>query len=249
MILLVTATMAAPLEPAPSSTPSVAGFRMPVVDPGAYADTRVALVRDFDGPFIAEWTLRGQATFGHFGIAGDLAVAGGASELWSDLAFGNAAVELRGVFGNTNFRHAIGLRGTLPVGAFAEHGALYWGTVPTAIVPTLGAAVFFEAATGRFSGRAHLGFSYGGAFGLFDAGMIVAIDQPIGGAWAFVGEFEVISGPSNLHLRALVRRGLGRAWTADLGLAAPVPSIVTDPSIQVLLRVAAFSRPRKGDAP
>lgn len=203
--------------------------------------SRIALVEDFDGPFIGELTLRGQLAWHSFGLGVEVAGTAGASTIWSGAGIGNTILDFRGFFGRGS-THALGIRGTLPTGDWHTPAGTvgWWGTVPRAIVPTLGAALAYEGALPRWVWHVHVGFDWRGYFtdytGL-DADVSIATIQPFALRWFIVGEVELLNGPSPLHVRALVRHEFQSAWTADVGVAAPVIAMIVDPTLQVLVSV------------
>lgn len=219
-------------------------FRAAIPAGGGAATTRVALVEDFDGPFIGEVTVRGQYAWRHFGVAVELAGTGGVSPLWASAGLGNLVLDARWIFGGRS-THALGLRGTFGVGARGAplENVAWWGTVPEATVPSTGVALAYEGAAGRWVWHARAGFRsypYWGAGYLtdsLDVGVLVGTVQPVAERWAVVAEGEVALSASPFHLRALARRDLGAGWTADVGLAVPLPAMLGDPTLQVIGRI------------
>ncbi len=222
-----------------------AGYRLQLPAGPASVSFRLALVESFDGVFIGEVTLRGQKSWAWFGLAAEVSGVAGASDIWSAAGLGNTRIDLAALFGPARATHALGLQVTLASGDWRRpDGAVsFWGTVRRATVPTNGVAIAWSATTGRFAWHLHAGlrgdgfYTYDFSGGVFDLAASAATVQPLGAGWSAVGELEVLTDPSPLHLRALVRRDLGQGWTADLGLAVPFPGMIVDPSVQVLGQV------------
>jgi hypothetical protein len=209
---------------------------------GNSVSTRVAFVEDPGGPFIFEATTHVQAGFRWASIAAEVAGTAGASDRWSGSRFGNVVLDARFLFGGT-VTAAVGLRGTVPLGRSdgANGAAAWWGTVPQATVPTTGLALAWEVASERWVWHGHLGgradpwWANMYVFGIFDLDTSLATIQPVGARWSLVGEAELLNNAQTpLHLRALARRDLGRAWTVDAGLALPVVAFLQDPTLQVI---------------
>jgi hypothetical protein len=223
---------------------STHAYRATIAAGSASVGTRLAFVEDFDGPFIVEGTLRAQAAWHVFGVAVEVAGTGATSANWSSAGLGNTVLDLRILFGRGS-THAIGLRGTFPFGTERELlGPIsWWGTVPTATVPTTGVALAYEGATRRWVWHVHAGshtdplwaYAFNGTE-LLDLGVLVGTVQPLGNSWSLVAETEVVTGHSPWHLRALARKDLGAGWTIDAGLAAPVLAMIQDPTLQILAR-------------
>ncbi|GDX79411.1 hypothetical protein LBMAG42_12220 [Deltaproteobacteria bacterium] len=219
-----------------------AGYRLQLPAGPASVSSRLALVEGFDGIFIGELTVRGQKSWAWFGMAAEVSGAAGVSDIWGAAGLGNTRIDLAALFGPAGTTHALGLQVTLASGAWDRpDGQLsFWGTVPNATVPTFGAALAWSATRGTFAWHLHAGFRSQSYYaidysnGIFDLAASAATVQPLGKGWFGVGELELLTGPSPVHLRILVRRDLGHGWQADGGLALPFPGMVTDPSIQAL---------------
>ncbi|MDP2306585.1 MAG: hypothetical protein Q8P18_11235 [Pseudomonadota bacterium] len=213
---------------------------MPVGRPAV--SSRIAFVQDFGGASIGELTLRGQVGWRSVGLAVEIAGTAGTSAQWTGAGLGNTVIDARLLFGRGS-THGFGLRGTLPTGDRdgPDGPVAWWGTVPEATLPTLGIALAYDGATGAVAWHAHAGIRSGRwwLFGaeMIDAGTSLATIQPFAERWAFVGELELLSTPSPLHVRALLRRDLGGGWEVDAGLAFPVVAMFSDPTLQILARV------------
>ncbi len=209
---------------------------------GQSISTRVAFVEDPDGPFLFETTTHAEVGFRWASLAAEVAGTAGASDQWSSAGFGNAVIDARFLFGGA-VTAAVGVRGTLPLrrdrGANGE--VAWWGTVPQATAPTYGFALAAEVASSRWvwhcnvGGRGDPWWANMYVFAIFDLDTGLATIQPIGGMWSVVAEAELLNNVQTpLHLRALVRRDLGKGWTLDAGLALPVVAFLHDPTLQVI---------------
>lgn len=223
--------------PAPRRT--TAGFRS-FMTAGTRAEVRYAYVLDTGGLSIGELTVRGQIGWPVVSVGVELAGTAAASDRWSGAALGNLVVDARLLFGRGS-THALGLRVTGGVGDRGDpYGPVaWWGTVPAATVPTTGVAIAWEGATDRWVWHAHTGLHVDSWWAvanvpeLFDLGAIVATVQPLGGPFSVVAELEAQYSKSPFHARGLARWS-GGGWTADLGLAGPIPAMFTDPTLQVI---------------
>jgi hypothetical protein len=216
------------------------GFRVTTLASGRDVRARLALVEDFDGAFSQELTLHGQTWWRQVGVGAELAATSGFAEGWTGAGVGNLVVDGRWLFARR--RHGLGLRLRWPVGSYVTPNApvSWWGTVPETTLPMAGLALAYEGSKGHFTWHAHLG-AQAGRFWAFsitaeniDAGVGLATAWPIAGDWWFVGEGELTASASPGHLRALARYAGARAWTLDAGLAAPLPGIWLDPTLQVI---------------
>ena len=189
-------------------------------------------------------TLHGQLAWRWFSVAAELAATAGASDRWSSAGLGNTVLDVRFVFGRVPTQ-AIGIRATLPSGSrYGARGPVaWWGTVPSATVPTFGFAIAWEGATERWTWHVHVGqetdtwWAFAYFWNTWDLDAIVATVQPFAPGWSVVAEVEALDAPDPVHLRGLARRDLGAGWTVDAGLALPLPSLFTDPSLQLLGQV------------
>lgn len=120
---------------------------------------------------------------------------------------------------------------------------LVLGTVPMATIPAWGLGLAYEGATERWVWHVQVGLRADpvwvmGVVGPTpDLAALLATVQPVAPAWFVIAEIEALWSVSPVHIRALARHDLGRGWTADAGLAAPVPVMFQDPTLQVLARV------------
>lgn len=217
--------------------PSPAGFRVDIDGDRTAVQSRLALVKDLDGAFFAEETLRSQLAWRRLGFSAELVATGGVSEVWSGAGLGNARVAFDIRFGRRD-THAIGLVGTLPVGGWTRGSSpdvAWWGTVPRATITTGGFSLFYAGSSGNWVWHIRFGvdpnFSYAGRL---DLAAGVAWVQPIAPKWSIVSEAELFFWPDPLQLRVLARHEFDQHWTLDVGMAAPIPAIFRDPTIQVL---------------
>jgi hypothetical protein len=220
------------------------GFRVRIPGDRTALSTRLALVQDLDGAFIVEDTLVGEWGWRRLGLAAELAWTGGLSDVWASSGLGNLVVDGGLRFGRRH-QHVLGVSLTLPVGDWVdpdEQIVAWWGTVPRATVPGYALALSYAGHSARWTWRFRLGVEAFSGFGWgyllpLDASAAIATVQPLGNGWSVVGEAELFVWPDPLQLRALARHPLGQHWELDAGLAAPVPAIVEDPSIQLLGRL------------
>lgn len=199
---------------------------------------RVALVHDFDGPSIGELTVHAGMGTRYFGAAVDLTGVAGTSELWSDAGWGNAVLNARWLVGG-RVTNAIGLRGTAPLAPFEAGGVAYWGTLPSATIPTWGLALAYEAATEHVVFQVRTGFKSQpesmNFADVFDGELGFVYTRPITASIGFVGEVELTLEDSPAHVRALARFQPGAGVDLDAGLAIAPIAMVQDPTLQVLL--------------
>lgn len=233
-----------PSGPPSASPPVPVAFRLTPATDGVGFTSRLALVHDPDGLFITELTLRADAGWRWGSVAAEL--AGTAARSWDrrSAGLGNLVLDARIRYADGSVANAVGLRGSVAVAdrSYASGPVGWWGTVPAATVPTNGIALAADGSGGRWLYHAHLGvksdpFTAGMMGGTLDFGAGVGTVQPVLPGWSVVGEAELLS--TGGHLRALVRRRLWGGGAADLGLAAPLPGLVTDPTLQVLMAVRA----------
>lgn len=198
-------------------------------------ELRLAGVEDFGGATIGELTVHGTVAWKWLSVSAEIAGTAAASDIWSSAGVGNAVVDARFLFGTT-WTNAIGLRATIPVGSATE--VAWWGTVPEATVRTAGGALWWEGAIDRWVFTAHSGFrsqayfAYDYSRGIWDLGLGVATVQPLGGPWSLVAEVEGAWAPLAAYPRVGVRWAAA-PWSVDLGVAAPIPAMITDPTVQV----------------
>ena len=217
-----------------------AAFRTLMPAGGHAFGSRLALVKDLDGPTIGELTLRGQLAWRSFSVSVEVAGTAAGSELWTGVGLGNTVVDIRGILGR-KVTHTLGIQLSLATGYLQgtpEGAVAWWGTVGAATVPNNAIALAYEGATARWVWHIHAGPDFSSwDYTFVDAGTSVATVQPVAPGWSVVAEGELLYDPSPLHLRGLVRRELGAGWSADLGLALPIVEFVAEPSLQVLGQV------------
>jgi hypothetical protein len=222
----------------------VEGYRLLHAGRGRSAGGRLAVVGVFDGPFIVELAPWVQGNIKRFSWDASIALVAAGDARWSGASVGNVHAGAWLQLGK-RAAHALGVRATLPLAVGAAGSGFqaigdgsHWGTVASEVVPAFGAALAYRGSVGVFGWQVHSGlrtpFDDGSPF---DLGLIVSAAPEVADDWFVVGELEAISEPSPLHLRALARRAIGKRLAGELGLAAPVPGIGLDPSLQVLGQV------------
>ncbi len=227
----------------PHARLSFSGFRLQLPTGRPALSARLALVADPIGLGIGELTLRGQAGWTWFALDAEVVVAGAVADGWSRKGLGNAKLNAAVVFGPAAVTNTLGLQVTLPKPEYSGAEMLsFWGTVPAATVRAGGLAIAYTGTTGALAWHLQTGLWYfpivnGSALSAVDLEAMVAYEAPLAPGWALVTEAEAALGASPFQVRVLARGTPGRGWTADVGLVAPIPSIFTAPSLQVVSQV------------
>jgi len=227
----------------PHARLSFSGFRLQLPAGRPALSARLALVADPIGLGIGELTLRGQAGWTWFALDAELVVAGAVADDWSRKGLGNARFNAAIVFGPAEVTNTLGLQVTVPRPAFEGSDTIsFWGTVPEATIGAPGASIVYSGTTGALGWHLQAGLrdaraGNSAAFTPIDLEAMIAYEAPLAPGWALVGEAEAAMTASPFQLRVLARGTPGPGWLADVGLVAPIPSIFTAPSVQVVSQV------------
>ncbi len=228
----------------PHARLSFSGFRLQLPAGRPALSARLALVADPIGLGIGELTLRGQAGWTWFAVDAEVVVAGAVADEWSRKGFGNARFNAAIVFGPAEATNTLGVQVTVPRPWYEGADTIsFWGSVPEATIGAPGASIVYSGTTGALGWHLQTGLrdarsGNSAAFTPIDLEAMIAYEAPLVPGWALVTEAEAALGASPFQLRVLARGTPGRGWTADVGLVAPIPSIFTAPSLQVVSQVA-----------